>query len=272
MTATRRARRLHSRAGGRSMRRNLVLLAGAAGLTTLALVGGGVNASFTSTAKANAQISTGVFALQATPAARDAQGGDGGDGSLSFYVDRGGDGQASKYDFDVLDTGTLAGTIDSIAYQPDGSAPKGSTFELQHLRSGQWTSIGVPVDASQPYTFSITPGLPVAPTGPGSAGGVSFRILAHSGTQTASATVTLRGSGSVCAPQQGSGGGSEQGSMNSPLTGTATTIGTGSTPLSLVNGGSRSTCGDDSGSQWKDSSPPAAQGLISGTLTIAGMS
>lgn len=161
------------------------------GALSLALVGPGSFASFTSSVTGTNSITTGSFQLQALPDGPPTVSGpliydaiNGGQptqtltataepqvvgqgNSLAYTLANANPGDAYAYQFSVYDVGTLQGQVDTINYQPSSSgAPLEAqmTVEVQELLNGTWTDIhnssndgsaGTALPANQAHTYYL---------------------------------------------------------------------------------------------------------------------
>jgi predicted ribosomally synthesized peptide with SipW-like signal peptide len=173
------------------------LAAGALGVgaLTLALVGPGSFASFTSSVTANNSITSGTFQLEALPSGSPTVSGpligdaiNGGQPSqsltpspepsvvgqgntLSYSLANANPGDAYTYAFSVYDVGTLQGQVNTITYNAGstGTALEGQmTVEVQEYVGGTWTDVhtvseanscggcsGSPLPANGSYTYML---------------------------------------------------------------------------------------------------------------------
>jgi predicted ribosomally synthesized peptide with SipW-like signal peptide len=161
------------------------------GALSLALVGPGSFASFTSSVTGTNSITTGSFQLEALPGGAPTVSGpligdavNGGQptqsltsgpepsvigegNSLAYTLANANPGDAYTYQFSVYDVGTLQGQVNTITYQPgsSGAALEAQmTVEVQMQVNGTWTDIhnssdsgasGVPLPASQAHTYYL---------------------------------------------------------------------------------------------------------------------
>lgn len=169
----------------------LTFATAALGVASLAFVGVGSYASFTSSATVNNSIKTGTFQLEALPstftcgtkkATVCASGpliGDAVNGgqpvqsfnagtepavpsgnTLSYSLTNANPGDTYTYQFTVYDVGTLQGQINTITYSPSGSSAlaKDTTVTVQEYISGKWTDVHT---ASQEGADGGANGIPV---------------------------------------------------------------------------------------------------------------
>ena len=161
------------------------------GALSLALIGPGSFASFTSSVVGTNSITTGTFQLEALPDGApsvsgpliaDAQNGGqptqtltataepqviGQGNALAYTLANANPGDSYTYPFSVYDVGTLQGQVNTIAYTPSsqgGPLEAQMTVAVQEDQNGTWTDIhnssdsaafGSPLPANQAHTYYL---------------------------------------------------------------------------------------------------------------------
>lgn len=171
----------------------LKVVTGAVGLgaLSLALIGPGSFASFTSSVAGTNSITTGTFQLEALPDGAptvsgpliyDAQNGGqptqtlsataepqvvGQGNTLAYTLANANPGDSYTYQFSVYDVGTLQGQVNTITYSPSstgGPLEAQMTVAVQEYVNGAWTDVhnssndgspGTPLPADQAHTYYL---------------------------------------------------------------------------------------------------------------------